>query len=776
MLISTHSGMPELNEVLARLGLTRYLQVLTENGFHSWETVVDITEEDLTALDFKLGHRRALQREIATSRGVPSSLSLDPENVSLEPTSLSTSALETLTRQISPPPPREKRRYRRHPKPDENAPKKPKTAYVNFADKLREDPDVSQLSFVNIAREVGRRWQDLPAMQKRGWESDAARAMQEFEAQMDEYKRTDNWRKYQRYLNDFKSQQSQQIQSSSGKRPNASRSTTDSSNNTRVYSRASPTSSSSSPTTAPSLASMGTEAEVCHNALTLAFSELVTLRGEILDPGTQIYNASNKPPRELMSRSIHAFIRGTGSLLFMWTEEQADELLDRIYQPSASHTTADAMSLAECFTVAAMGAHYDSDCFPDRIRKLLYASGTLHFHEQTARQDYLRTMRLLLCMSFYSLLEKHMSARYLIAAGLQVARWKYPSLHGSNSGPLDENWRKIYRSLIFMDSWLSYTLGYTSEVTPKDVQIICGSRYANAMSNVELIHAQTSKIGLVAAEIAKTLAAPELATRENIAVLSQKLDTWRKEVPHTLQIETLTSTAPTDLDVYQRRAILMVHIMYLGALILLYRQLLVATAETQLTDGAAWNSNITVQDARIYRDQCALAAQQTARILKLISFDGTLTKRCWLIIYWSFTSAIVLLFSATTKIMDGQTDGVEADIHFAGACIEGLESCRSFEPIAARYLDTIWPIYKSLHEKHQRMASRSKASLSAILHPLPPLLSPSIAISKEEMGPVCEKLSLLLIDPFGRKQGMPDDRSMRRMLNADGSCSVFWWK
>tara|TARA_R110002003_G_scaffold117_23_gene10491 strand:- start:17977 stop:18861 length:885 start_codon:yes stop_codon:yes gene_type:complete len=281
---------------------------------------------------------------------------------------------------------------------------------VNFADQLRTDPEVSQLTFVNIAREVGRRWQELPAEQKRVWESNAARAMQEFEAQMDEYKKTDGWRKYQAYLNEFKAQQSQ---SSAGKRPVASRSTTDSSNNTRVFSRASPSSSDSlmSTSIAPSLPSLGTEAEVCHNALTLAFSELVTLRGEILNQGTQAYDENNLPPEELTKRSMHAFIRGTGSLLFMWTYEQADEILDRIYRPQQR---VDAMTLAECFIVAAMGAHYDMDCFPDRIRKVLYASGSLHFHERTARQDYLRTMRLLLSMSFYALLEKHMSARYVI--------------------------------------------------------------------------------------------------------------------------------------------------------------------------------------------------------------------------------------------------------------------------------------------------------------------------------------------------------------------------
>ncbi|CAO2650078.1 Nn.00g013700.m01.CDS01 [Neocucurbitaria sp. VM-36] len=762
--------MPELSAVLQRLGLTPYLQVLCENGFHSWETVVDITEEDLTALSFKLGHRRALQREIATFRGIPPSFSLEPESKSPEPTSLSISALETLTRQTSSPPPREKRRYRRHPRPDANAPKKPKTAYVNFADRLRTDPVVSQLSFVHIAREVGRRWQELPAEQKRVWESSAARAMQEFEAQMDEYRKTDNWRRYQVYLRDFKVQQ---LTSTTGKRPGNSRATTDTSNATRPLSRTSP-SSLDSPSSLPSSSSAEPEAETCHNALTLAFSELVMLRGEILNQGTRPYDEHHLPSEELVRRSMYAFIRGTGSLLFMWTYEQADEILDRIYRPQ---TRVDAMTLAECFTVAAMGAHYDMDCFSDRIRRVLYASGTLHFHEQTARQDYLRTMRLLLSMSFYALLEKHMSARFLIAAGLQIARWKCSALHSVNETIMDENWKRIIRSLIFVDCWLSYTLGYTPEATPSDIKKIATSLHRlDGVSVDELIHTQTSKIGLIAAEIAKTLASPELVTKENISLLNQKLESWRVEVPDTLQIPALTSSTPTNLTLYQRRAILMVHIMYLGALVLLYRQLLVATAETQLADGTACNPNFSISDARRYRNDCAVAAQQIARILSLIDFDGTLTKRCWLIIYWAFSAAVVLLSSATTKLADGQTEGVDADLKYAKACMDMLEPCRHFEPIAARYLNTLGPLYDSLRDSHQRMVGRSKTSIFALLQADPSTMSPPIAVSKQEMGPISEKLSLLLTDPFGRKQGSPGDGSTRRLLNADGSCSVFWWK
>ena len=71
--------------------------------------------------------------------------------------------------------------------------------------------------------------------------------------------------------------------------------------------------------------------------------------------------------------------------------------------------------------------------------------------------------------------------------------------------------------------------------------------------------------------------------------------------------------------------------MYLGALVLLYRQLLVAAAGAQLGDEtkSALN-NISADDVKMYRRECATAAQNIARMLGLISFDGTLTTRCWI--------------------------------------------------------------------------------------------------------------------------------------------------
>jgi hypothetical protein len=124
--------------------------------------------------------------------------------------------------------------------------------------------------------------------------------------------------------------------------------------------------------------------------------------------------------------------------------------------------------------------------------------------------------------------------------------------------------------------------------------------------------------------------------------------------------------------------------------------------------------------------------------------------------------------------MDGQIEGVEADLAYAKSCMDMLEPCKPCEPVAARYLETLWPLYDNLQDVLRRMVGRSKSSIFAILQPDPSLLSPPVPVSKQEMGPISEKLTTLLTDPFGRTQS--DEGVGRRILSNDGSYSVFWFR
>ncbi|KAJ5052225.1 uncharacterized protein L3040_001983 [Drepanopeziza brunnea f. sp. 'multigermtubi'] len=63
--------------ILGHLGIACYWAPLCEAGFESWEVLQDITEADMGSIGMKLGHRRKLQREIATSRGVPPNATLE---------------------------------------------------------------------------------------------------------------------------------------------------------------------------------------------------------------------------------------------------------------------------------------------------------------------------------------------------------------------------------------------------------------------------------------------------------------------------------------------------------------------------------------------------------------------------------------------------------------------------------------------------------------------------------------------------------------------------
>jgi hypothetical protein len=55
---------PDLREKLDGLGLNQYLTALVNNGFDSWEGILNINEDDFNQLNMKRGHRRKLQQKI----------------------------------------------------------------------------------------------------------------------------------------------------------------------------------------------------------------------------------------------------------------------------------------------------------------------------------------------------------------------------------------------------------------------------------------------------------------------------------------------------------------------------------------------------------------------------------------------------------------------------------------------------------------------------------------------------------------------------------------
>ena len=201
--------MTDLKSVFERLGLSQYLNNFIDEGFDSWETVFYITESDLDALNVKLGHRRKLQKEIAHARGISIDQLISlavrrvPNDDGHQPDS-DTRSSPGQSEHRNTTTAGSKRKYRRHPKPDENAPERPPSAYVIFSNKVREELRPLKLSFTEIAKTVGERWQILSPEEKEPYERQASAAKEVYNTEMAKHKRTPQYQEYMQYLADFK--------------------------------------------------------------------------------------------------------------------------------------------------------------------------------------------------------------------------------------------------------------------------------------------------------------------------------------------------------------------------------------------------------------------------------------------------------------------------------------------------------------------------------------------------------------------------------------------
>lgn len=69
---------------------------------------------------------------------------------------------------------------------------------------MRDRLKGNELSFTDMAKLVGERWQLLPIETREQYESQATAAKEKYNVQMAEYKKTAEYESYQEYLADFK--------------------------------------------------------------------------------------------------------------------------------------------------------------------------------------------------------------------------------------------------------------------------------------------------------------------------------------------------------------------------------------------------------------------------------------------------------------------------------------------------------------------------------------------------------------------------------------------
>ncbi|KAJ4535828.1 hypothetical protein HRR86_001966 [Exophiala dermatitidis] len=402
----------------------------------------------------------------------------------------------------------------------------------------------------------------------------------------------------------------------------------------------------------------------------------------------QIYTPDNLPPLEMVRLGIAAYYNCCFTLFYLFQEQHIYELVRHMYQ---SEEPVDTATLCEVCALAAVGSQYDADHVPQPVMEAFYRTASVYMHD-CVEAHYLRGMRMLLCLSIYSFMTKRSSARLSIASGIQIARWA--RLHRQVTSHDLHLWRRVYRTLVFMECWLASSLGYQFDLTEEELNF-AQLEIAEPVPSLEnAIQAQMSAVGILMANILRDVYRSSSAVFSIVKKHARILDDWRRSLPGYMQLSAILDSSSENLEEKHRRSLVLVHIMGYGAQILLQRRLLVAMAECKMNK--RWTLDGSREEGAAVHQECVTAAVTCVQLLEFLSYTGNMLRRCWLCIGHAFSACSVLLFEAAQSLLHGLWTGVEDTLAHSQKCIHVLQDCSVADHVAKTMVDIVHPLHEEL--------------------------------------------------------------------------------
>lgn len=159
--------------------------------------------------------------------------------------------------------------------------------------------------------------------------------------------------------------------------------------------------------------------------------------------------------------------------------------------------------------------------------------------------------------------------------------------------------------------------------------------------DVDVMQSELGKIGFIATDIVRNVYAAEKVSIKLIDENMAKLEKWHRELPQYMRFGRVLDE---NTDQGSRRSIMLIHLTFLGATMLLTRRIL--TVLVLKPKGEVWDEKAhggTKQEAIHYMGVCIQAAENVARIVGCLYDEQGLFKRCWMIMYVSMSSCLTLL-------------------------------------------------------------------------------------------------------------------------------------
>lgn len=183
---------------------------------------------------------------------------------------------------------------------------------------------------------------------------------------------------------------------------------------------------------------------------------------------------------------------------------------------------------------------------------------------------------------------------------------------------------------------------------------------------------------IIKARIIRAIPDDGLVDDAVIVEFQQELNALNEALPEWMTMGSLiNSQQSTPL----RKVVFYFHLFFLSAMQLLHRRTM--ANPTHCSSPGRLNTRTSVREG-------LMAAKMTARMLALMQEERYIGQFCWMCIYSSYTSGIIILQAAVQKILSGYHSSTwMADLSLANMCIRVLDFCSQVDSVAGRMKDVV---------------------------------------------------------------------------------------
>ncbi|KAI0865038.1 hypothetical protein F4860DRAFT_510195 [Xylaria cubensis] len=464
------------------------------------------------------------------------------------------------------------------------------------------------------------------------------------------------------------------------------------------------------------------------------------------------------PSIQVTKRALDGFFSCSGKLFHVFSQAQVACIADLVYSEANDESESRKADIGSLMAVAAVGSQYNNTAIEDEVQEIFYNVAKLHF-DAVITQRPLDAIKICALLCMYNVFSKATVSLAYVDVGLGICdRYGLHCQQRQLNEITDSMWldyRKAWRTLIFLSTWLSATLGYKTGNYKVIQQVSTFQLQIENQGNIsEVVQTEMTKIAFIQAKILHMNLAFKYLAIEPLNSMIQDLQDWYHKLPPQMQLQSLSEQ---DIPVEARRSTYHVHLLYLGAHMLLFRRIVAEHVQTRQPDtnvSPLWHPSSDLLSRQ--GPNALLAANSSARVVKLLLDEKGVFQRCWLIIFQSYTSCIIIMHAILTKLVSSSTPSTYRDeMENARLCLEALAWCGAADQVASHFHEKAKAIYDSVQE-HIQEHNNSHPTSDDTEYPSPPNSSTAEQGSREPSGTLPAHLKELSFDllvmlcrPFG---------------------------